>query len=208
METPINAKREIVMGWPALLRHRKVPAGSLRGQFHGSGADRNRDAATHSVSGRSHIPTVVNVVPTMSLRLSDIPERHPDDMTSVDNLHRHSVTPNVIQCLSYAGTSIVSLEGGCYRLIGVREIQPGVMRGHSAALNLDLRAMAGYLGWDDPTMEEHIPTLESQTARAETAEARVRELEAENGRLREDRFRISSAKESPNRRKSSNAAQD
>ena len=52
------------------------------------------------------------------------------------------------------------------------------MQGHSAALNLDLRAADGYLGWHDPATGEHIPTLQSQTAR-------VQELEAEVRRLRE-----------------------
>ena len=39
---------------------------------------------------------------------------------------------------------------GRYQPIEVREIAPGVMQGHSAALNLDLRAADGYLGWHDP----------------------------------------------------------
>ena len=70
------------------------------------------------------------------------------------------------------------LEGSRYQPIEVREIRPGVFQGHSAALNLDLRAEDGYLGWHDPATGEHIPTLQSQTAR-------VQELEAEVRRLRE-----------------------
>ena len=72
-----------------------------------------------------------------------------------------------------------------YELIPVDEVAPGVFQGYSAALGLILRAENDYLGWHDPDTEDHIPTLQSQTARAETAEARVRELEAEIQRLRE-----------------------
>ncbi len=100
------------------------------------------------------------------------------------------------------------LEGGRYRPIEVGELRPGVMQGYSAALNLDLRAEDGYLGWHDPATGEHIPTFQSQTeraeaaearaesehaariresARAETAETRAQELEAEIRRLREGR---------------------
>ena len=67
------------------------------------------------------------------------------------------------------------------------------------SLNLNLRAENGYLGWYDPATGEHIPTLQTQTsraeaeraariretARAETAEARVQELEDTIRRLRE-----------------------
>ena len=87
------------------------------------------------------------------------------------------------------------LEGDRYRSIPVEEISPGAFQGYSAALGLNLRAEAGGdLGLYDPSTGEHIPTFESQTARAETAEtraetaeARVRELEAELRRLREGR---------------------
>ena len=34
-------------------------------------------------------------------RLPDIPERHPDDMTSVDNLHRHGAIANIVQYLGH-----------------------------------------------------------------------------------------------------------
>ena len=97
------------------------------------------------------------------------------------------------------------LVDGKYEEIEVREIRPGVFQGYSAALNVLLRAEEGRLGWHDPATGEHIPTLQSQTARAETAEvlaeteraariretaraetaeARVRELEAELRRRR------------------------
>ena len=86
------------------------------------------------------------------------------------------------------------IESGRYRPIEVSEIRPGVFQGHSAALNVDLRAEDGNLRWHDPATGEHIPTFQSQTARAETAEARaeaaevqVQELEAEIRRLREGR---------------------
>ena len=230
-------------------------------------------------------------------RLPDIPERHPDDMTSVDSLHRHGAIANIIQYLGNTETTIVSaehyvvpgpayvaeesrypdllvafnvkpaayaasngyvvsqqgtppdfilevasrhtatddleakrdyyetlgvgeywlfdgegefygftlrgyrLEGGRYRSIELGEIEPGVWQGHSVALNLYLRAEDGYLGWHDPDTGEHIPTLQSQTAKLETAEAlaeaeraarisaeaRTQELEAEVRRLRESR---------------------
>ena len=83
------------------------------------------------------------------------------------------------------------LEEGRYRPIAAPEIEPGVFQGYSAALNLNLRAADGYLGWHDPATGEHIPTLWSETARADAAEARAvsaeareRELEAEIRRLR------------------------
>ena len=97
------------------------------------------------------------------------------------------------------------LVGDRYQPIEVREIRPGVFQGYSAALNVYLRAEDGNLGWHDPATGEHIPTFQSQTARAdqeraarirETARAdqeraariretaRVQELEAEIRRLR------------------------
>lgn len=45
-----------------------------------------------------------------SFRLPDIPERHPDDMTSVDNLHQHGAMANIIQYLGDSETTIVSAE--------------------------------------------------------------------------------------------------
>ena len=233
-------------------------------------------------------PADLPIAPTAPFRLPDIPERHPNDMTSVDSLHRHGAIANIVQYLGHPETTIVSaehyvvpgpayvagesrypdllvafdvnpadyaasngyvvsqqgkapdfilevasrrtatddleakrnyyetlgvgeywlfdskgefygfilagyrLEGGHYRPIELHEIQPGVLQGHSPALNLNLRVEDGYLGWHDPATGEHIPTLQSQTAKletaraqAQTAEARVQELEAEILRLRE-----------------------
>ena len=86
------------------------------------------------------------------------------------------------------------LVDGKYEEIEVREIRPGVFRGHSAALNLILQVDDGFLGLYDPATEEHIPTFESERARAESAEARAesaearaQELQAELNRLRESR---------------------
>ena len=218
-------------------------------------------------------PVDLSAVPTEPFRLPDIPERHSDDMTSVDSLHRHGAIANIIQRLGHPDTTIVSaehyvvpgpsyaagesrypdllvafhadpaayaasngyvvteqgkppdfilevaprgtagddpgakkdyyqalgvgeywlfdgvgefygftlrgyrLEDGLYRSVELTEIRPGVLQGHSAALNLNLRAEDGYLGWYDPATGQHIPTLQSETARADAAEARVRQLE-------------------------------
>ena len=43
-------------------------------------------------------------------RLPDIPEKHPDDMTSVDNLHRYGTIANIVQHLGHPETTIVSAE--------------------------------------------------------------------------------------------------
>ena len=221
-------------------------------------------------------PTDLPAAPATPFRLPDIPERHPDDMTSVDSLHRHGAIANVIQHLGHPETTIVSaehfvvpgpvfvaeesrypdllvafgvnpdayaasngyviteqgkppdfilevasrhtavedlgakkdyyeglgvgeywlfdtngefygftlrgyrLEEGRYQPVEVREIGPGALQGYSTALNLNLRAENGYLGWHDPATGQHIPTLQSQTAR-------VQELEAEIRRLRDSR---------------------
>ena len=100
------------------------------------------------------------------------------------------------------------LVDGRYEEIPTPEVSPGAFQGYSPALNLNLRAADGYLGWHDPATGEHIPTLiservraereragrvreavraETAEARAETAEARAQELEAELSRLREGR---------------------
>ena len=257
-------------------------------------------------------PASPPAAPDASFRLPDIPQKHPDDMTSVKYLHETGQTHHLSQYLGNRDTTLVTAEryvvpGPAYvagesrypdllvafdvdpaayearngyvvseqgkppdfvlevasrrtasddlegkkdyyeRIIGVGEywlfdgegrfyrftlrgyrlteygyepipvdeIAPGVFQGYSAALNLILRAEDGYLGWYDPATEEHIPTLQSQTeraeaaearaesehaaliwesaraetaeARAETAETQVRELEAEIRRLREGR---------------------
>ncbi len=43
-------------------------------------------------------------------RLPDIPEKHPDDMTSVDSLHRYGAIANIAQRLGDPDTTIVSAE--------------------------------------------------------------------------------------------------
>ena len=83
------------------------------------------------------------------------------------------------------------LENGRYRELTVEEIAPGEFQGYSAALGLNLRAGAdGGLGIYDPATNEHIPTFDSQTERAESAEAHAEQetarAEAERAaRLRE-----------------------
>lgn len=48
--------------------------------------------------------------PDKRFRLPHIPERHPDDMTSVDGRHQHGAIPNVAQYLGNPGTTIASAE--------------------------------------------------------------------------------------------------
>ncbi|MDE2786892.1 MAG: Uma2 family endonuclease [Chloroflexota bacterium] len=43
-------------------------------------------------------------------RLPDIPEKHPDDMTSVDSLHQYGAIANIAQRLGGPDTTIVSAE--------------------------------------------------------------------------------------------------
>ena len=72
-----------------------------------------------------------------------------------------------------------------YQEIEAREVRPGAFEGHSAALNLIMRVEDGVLGLYDPEdTGKHIPTFQSERARAETAEARIQELEAKIRRLR------------------------
>lgn len=47
---------------------------------------------------------------TPFFRLPDIPERHPDDMTSVDSLHQYGAIANIAQRLGHPDTTIVSAE--------------------------------------------------------------------------------------------------
>ena len=48
--------------------------------------------------------------PAEPFRLPDIPEKHPDDMTSYDNLHQYGAAANLIQYLGNPETTIVSAE--------------------------------------------------------------------------------------------------
>ena len=47
---------------------------------------------------------------TASFRLPDIPERHPDDMTTVQTLHRIGIIPSLIHYLGNPDTTIISGE--------------------------------------------------------------------------------------------------
>ena len=47
---------------------------------------------------------------SVRFRLPDIPEKHPDDMTSVDNLHQYGAIANIVQYLDNPETTIVSAE--------------------------------------------------------------------------------------------------
>ena len=241
---------------------------------------------------------------TAFLRLPDIPEKHPDDMTSVQHLHEPGHTHHLSQYLGNPDTTLVTgeryvvlgpdfdrddcrypdllvafdvapaaylarngymiseqgkppdfvmevasrysanmdrgvkkdyyerlrvseywlfdstgefygfvlkgyrLVGNGYEEIAVQEVRPGVFEGYCAALDLILRVEDGSLGMYNPAIGEHIPTFQSERARAEaeraaradaetradtaearadTAEAQVRELKAELDRLREGR---------------------
>ena len=81
--------------------------------------------------------------------------------------------------------------GGRYEELEAREGSAGAFEGYSAALNLILRVEDGILRLYDPDTGEHMPTFQSERARAEiaearaeSAEARTQELEAEIRRLR------------------------
>ena len=81
-----------------------------------------------------------------------------------------------------AGDGLVK---GRYEPIPIRELSEGVLQGYIEVLDLHIRWEHGNLGWYDPATGHHIPTFDSERARAEDAEARVRELELEIRRLRE-----------------------
>ena len=61
-------------------------------------------------------PADLTDVPAAPFRLPDVPEKHPDDMTSVASLHQHGALANIIQYLGHSDTTIVS---------GERYIVPG-----------------------------------------------------------------------------------
>ena len=81
------------------------------------------------------------------------------------------------------------LEQGRYQPIPLHE-SPTEVQGHSEALNLDLRWNAGDLEWLDPS-GVHIPTLTSETARADAArrQAEVERRQAEDANIRADAAR-------------------
>jgi len=83
------------------------------------------------------------------------------------------------------------LVDGEYVAIDVEELPDGSLQGYSAVLNLCIRWEDGQLQWVDPATGEHIPSFDSERARADAeragrlqertradvAEARVRQLE-------------------------------
>ena len=74
---------------------------------------------------------------------------------------------------------------GRYEPIPLAELSEGALEGYIAVLDLNIRWEDGQLGWYDPATGLHIPTFDSERARADNAEARVRDLESELRRLRE-----------------------
>ena len=75
------------------------------------------------------------------------------------------------------------LADGEYQPIAIEEIEAGVLRGHSAVLDLILEWRDGKLNWIDPRTGRHLASLEQEREARLAAEARVRELEAELQRL-------------------------
>ena len=65
------------------------------------------------------------------------------------------------------------LVDGVYQAVALEELEEGILQGHSAVLNLDLRWEHGALKWHDPETGRHIATYDDQVARAERAEAQV-----------------------------------
>ena len=70
------------------------------------------------------------------------------------------------------------LVDGAYQPIPIDELDDDVLQGYSAALNLILRWEQGKLAWHDPATGEHIPTFESERARADQAHARADQARA------------------------------
>ena len=80
------------------------------------------------------------------------------------------------------------LVDGVYQPIRIDELDDDVLQGHSAALNLNIRWEQGKLAWHDPATGEHIPTFESERARADQARAARLAAEAEFRAIREARI--------------------
>ncbi len=80
------------------------------------------------------------------------------------------------------------LVAGRYEPIDIDELDGGALQGYSSVLNLYLRWESGSLGWYVPATGEHIPTFESQRARADRAEAQADRAEAQVEREREARL--------------------
>ena len=75
-----------------------------------------------------------------------------------------------------------------YEPIPIDELDNDVLQGYSAALNLILRWEQGTLAWHDPDTGEHIPTFESERARADQARAARLAAEAEFHAIRKARL--------------------
>ena len=97
---------------------------------------------------------------------------------------------------SWHGTRLAGdrLVNGVYQPITIDRLAPGILQGHSAALNVLIRWENGQLRWHDPATGQPIPTFTQERqarlqaqGRADAAEARVRELEATLERERRNR---------------------
>ena len=77
------------------------------------------------------------------------------------------------------------MEDGAYAPIPIHEQQDGIIRGHSAALELELRWVKGLLWFWDPATREYLPDLTTSKAQTAAAEARIRQLEAQLAALRQ-----------------------
>ena len=97
----------------------------------------------------------------------------------------------------FHGTKLAGdrLVDGMYQPIPIEQLDDDVLQGYSAALNLILRWEQGKIAWHDPATGEHIPTLESERARADqaraarlAAEESANSAEAEFRAIRESRL--------------------
>ena len=80
------------------------------------------------------------------------------------------------------------LVDGRYEPMEIVDIGDGILQGHSAVLNLNLRWDDGQLAWYDPATGRHIATFDSERERADSErEARIQEREA---RIQEREARI------------------
>ena len=81
----------------------------------------------------------------------------------------------------FHGTRLVGdrLVDGRYEPMEIVDIGDGILQGHSAVLNLNLRWEGGRLGCHDPATGRHIATFDSERERADSErEARMQEREA------------------------------
>ena len=82
------------------------------------------------------------------------------------------------------------LVNGRYEPIPIEEVEPDVLQGYSATLDLYIRWERGRLAWYDPATGRHIATFEDERARADEAEARADEAEARVRELEEELQRL------------------